>query len=131
MVRMLAVAFAVIGAAIFFLSPSARAGRSRVSALLGRIRRMPARGAATSAQGALATDGDATLAERVRDEVRRDPRVSPDDIQVSAQSGVVTLRGEVDGWADLSDVESRVRRVAGVVRVENLLHLADPRGSAG
>ena len=129
MLRSLAVAGAFIAAAMLFLYPSREVARARLRGLVDRV---PRRGqAARSSDRASAAQDDAALAQRVRQEVRRDPRVPHDAIDVSAQAGVVTLRGEVDAWEDLGDVESRVRSIPGVARVENLLRLAQAPGSAG
>lgn len=45
------------------------------------------------------------------------------DVQVSVQNGVVTLKGSVASQQDKQDVESRVKAVAGVTRVDNQLEI--------
>ena len=68
---------------------------------------------------------DATLSQRVESEVFRDPDIPKGRINVNAEQGVVVLRGEVDRPEQIRSVETAVRRVSGVVDVENLLHLPD------
>jgi osmotically-inducible protein OsmY len=66
---------------------------------------------------------DATLAQKVETEIFRDADVPKGQINVNAENGIVVLRGEV-GTPDLiRDLEERARKVQGVERVENLLHL--------
>ncbi len=142
MLRYVAGGAVVIGAVILFLDPfRRRTVRDRLAARGRRGAEVAApnpRGSGTSGLGGTQSlsggspaGNDADLADRVRGEVLRDPRMPRDGIEITAAAGVVTLRGEVDGWDHLRDVESRVRRVSGVVGLENLLHLANAPGSAG
>lgn len=42
---------------------------------------------------------------------------------MNAVDGTVYLRGEVERPSDVDEIERRVREIAGVERVEQLLHL--------
>lgn len=66
---------------------------------------------------------DATLADKVRSEVFRDPGVPKGQINVNVQDGVVQLRGEVSRPELIDDLVKQTRKVQGVREVENLLHL--------
>lgn len=66
---------------------------------------------------------DATLAHKVESEIFGDPNVPKGKINVNAEDGIVVLRGEVDNPEDVKGLEKRVRKIAGVVEVNNLLHL--------
>jgi BON domain len=66
---------------------------------------------------------DATLAHKVETEVFRDPDVPKGNVNVNAEDGLVYLRGEVESWQLVNDLEDAPRKVAGVKDVENLLHL--------
>jgi hypothetical protein len=69
---------------------------------------------------AVAHPDDATLLDRVRSELFRDPELPKGDINLGAANGVVELRGRVEA-ALIEDIGTRVAAVEGVVRVENLL----------
>jgi BON domain-containing protein len=79
---------------------------------------------------AVAYPEDATLLDRVRSELFRDPALPKGRINVGAANGVVELRGAVEP-ALIEDIGIRVAAVEGVVRVENLLHAPDPPDAAG
>ena len=65
---------------------------------------------------------DATLADKIRSQVFRDPAVPKGTLNVNVQKGVVQLRGEVP--PDLIDeLVAETRKVRGVREVENLLHV--------
>lgn len=73
------------------------------------------------------TDGpppdDRALVDRVRSmALGRIPDLAH-NMTIDACNGVVTLRGQLDNLADIGRAEAAVRRVPGVDRVENLLHL--------
>ncbi len=142
MLRYVAGGAVMTGAAMFFLDPfRRRTVHERLAALVrrgGEVAVPKPRGAGTGGRGGTQSlwvgppaGNDADLADRVPSEVLRDPRIPRDGIEITATAGVVPLRGEVDGWDDLRDVESRVRCVPGVVGPEKLLHLANAPGSAG
>lgn len=64
---------------------------------------------------------DPTLVAKVESEVMgRYPHLS---LNVNAEHGVITLRGEVHDEELRSEIEQDVRKVTGVIDVDNLLHL--------
>jgi hypothetical protein len=66
---------------------------------------------------------DATLADKVRSQVFRDPGVPKGKLNVNVQNGVVQLRGEVPRADLIEELVARTRDVQGVRDVENLLHI--------
>jgi hypothetical protein len=66
---------------------------------------------------------DATLADKVRSEVFRDPDLPKGQVSVNVQNAVVQLRGEVPRSELIDDLVVQARNVHGVRDVENLLHL--------
>lgn len=94
-----------------------RAGRS---ALFGRWRRL----AHLVRRPTHEPLDDAALAHKVESVLFRDPRVPKGQVNVNAESGVVFLRGQLVDPELIGAIEHAVRRIAGVERVENLLHLA-------
>jgi osmotically-inducible protein OsmY len=66
---------------------------------------------------------DATLAHKVETIIFRDADVPKGQINVNAEDGVVTLRGEVPDETMLNALIERTREIAGVRGVESLLHL--------
>jgi osmotically-inducible protein OsmY len=68
---------------------------------------------------------DAALAQKVMTELFRDPDFMKGSVNVNAENGVVQLRGTVERPELALEIEGRVRRIAGVLDVENFLHLAD------
>jgi len=66
---------------------------------------------------------DLTLRDRVESEVFRNADVPKGRINVDVESGVVTIRGQVDNAFQIASVEKAVLNVPGVVGVENLLHI--------
>lgn len=65
---------------------------------------------------------DATLADKVRSQVLRDPNLPKGQINVNVQNGVVQLRGEVARRELIDELVMQTRKVQGVRDVENLLH---------
>jgi len=65
---------------------------------------------------------DETLRQRVESQLFRDRRVPKADMNINCEHGNVILRGEVASLSDVADLEERVRRIAGVRGVQNLLH---------
>ena len=63
------------------------------------------------------------IAESVRDELGRHPDISAGDVSVEARDGLLYLRGEIDSPRLIRELDERVRELAGVERVRNLLHL--------
>jgi osmotically-inducible protein OsmY len=68
---------------------------------------------------------DATLAHKVETIIFRDADVPKGQININAEDGVVTLRGEVPDETMLQALVERTREIAGVRRVESLLHLPE------
>ena len=66
---------------------------------------------------------DATLAQKVETELFRPRDVPKGQINVNVQQGVVQLRGEVPHEQMMRELVERARGIAGVLDVENLLHL--------
>jgi osmotically-inducible protein OsmY len=66
---------------------------------------------------------DATLAHKVESILFRDPRIPKGQISINAERGSVFLRGQVEPPVLIEELEARVRKIAGVQKVENLLHL--------
>jgi osmotically-inducible protein OsmY len=66
---------------------------------------------------------DATLAQKVMTELFRDPDIPKGRINVNSENGVIGLRGTVDRPELVLEIEGRVRRVPGVLDVENFLRL--------
>ena len=70
-----------------------------------------------------ATSSDRTLASRVRNALSLGFGDLATGLEVRANRGVITLRGEVDELADITRFETAVRDVSDVVDVDNLLRL--------
>jgi hypothetical protein len=66
---------------------------------------------------------DLTLRDRVESEVFRNPDLPKGQINIEVESGVVTVRGQVDNAFQIANVEKAVMKVPGVAGVENLLHV--------
>lgn len=66
---------------------------------------------------------DATLADKVRSEVFRDPDVPKGKLNVNVQNGVVQLRGELPRRDLIDELVAETLKVQGVREVENLLHV--------
>jgi osmotically-inducible protein OsmY len=66
---------------------------------------------------------DATLADKIRSQVFRDPAVPKGNVNVNVQNGVVQLRGELPRPDLIEALVAETRKVQGVRDVENLLHL--------
>jgi osmotically-inducible protein OsmY len=92
----------------------------RWSAWVGRWRRLAHHLRRTSHEPL----DDAGLAHKVESVLFRDPHVPTGQINVNAEQGVVFLRGQVAAPELVETLEQTVRRISGVERVENLLHLA-------
>lgn len=71
----------------------------------------------------LVSDAGETLREAVVDEVERDPALRAWEIGITAEDGVVTLTGTVDGQGEKIAAERAVRRVEGVRTVANDLRI--------
>lgn len=97
---------------------------------MGRLRRRVASDiegyrerAAYGRRGDYVAPNDATLEQKVESEVLGRADVPKGSIVVNAEEGVMVLRGEVETPDQIDHIESLVRKVDGVVDVENLLHL--------
>lgn len=75
--------------------------------------------------GQAAPDNDQALAEKVKSEVLGDPDVPKEKINIDVSDGIVALRGEVEDREVMQSLDAKVRAVAGVREVQNLLHLPD------
>lgn len=69
------------------------------------------------------SEADRTLAQRVEAALRQDTTLASAarNIQVSATSGEVTLRGSVSNQQEKTDLGSKAQQVTGVTRVNNQL----------
>jgi len=66
---------------------------------------------------------DLTLRDRVESEVFRNSDLPKGQINFDVESGVVTIRGQVENAYQIAYVEKAVLKVPGVAGVENLLHV--------
>jgi hypothetical protein len=66
---------------------------------------------------------DLTLRDRVESEIFRKGDLPKGQINLDVESGVVTIRGQVENAFQIASVEKAVLKVPGVVGVENLLHV--------
>jgi osmotically-inducible protein OsmY len=69
---------------------------------------------------------DSEIERDVREELKWDPDLQPDDIAVSVKNGVVTLAGFVPSYTDRLEAEAAAKRVAGVLAVANDLEVRLP-----
>jgi osmotically-inducible protein OsmY len=115
---------AVIAIAAFLLHPrsgarrraAARRATVGVATLVGSaVDKRPRRTGANS--------WDETLADRVRVALTMGFGDLATGLEIRANRGVVTLRGEVDELTDITRFETAVREVGDVVDVDNLLRL--------
>jgi len=67
---------------------------------------------------------DLTLRDRVESEIFRDQSLPKGRINFDVESGVVTIRGQVDSAQQIASIEKAVLKVRGVNGVENLMHMA-------
>jgi osmotically-inducible protein OsmY len=69
---------------------------------------------------------DATIADRIRSEVLgRRGDLKADGVVVNVENGKAQLRGAAPSSETIEDIVDRTRAVAGVLDVENLMHLPD------
>jgi hypothetical protein len=105
---------------------TARFGRHMASDARGLARRMTARGERRM------PETDAALVSRVESEVFGDPDFPKGSVSINAEDGIVVLRGQVEQPEQVRRLEKAVRRIDGVLGVENLLHLpGTPAPSSG
>jgi BON domain len=65
---------------------------------------------------------DETLRQRVESQLFRDRHVPKGNLNISAEHGMVILRGELDSPLEIAQLEERVRHMPGVRGIQNLLH---------
>jgi len=103
-----------------------RFGRHMASDARGLARRMAARGERRM------PETDAALVSKVESEVFGDPDFPKGSVSINAEDGIVVLRGQVEQPEQVRRLEKAVRRIDGVLGVENLLHLpGTPAPSSG
>jgi hypothetical protein len=69
---------------------------------------------------------DETLRQRVESQLFRDRHIPKGNLNITAEHGMIILRGQLDSPSEIARLEDRVGRIAGVRGVQNLLH---PRGT--
>ncbi|MGQ0644144.1 MAG: BON domain-containing protein [Elusimicrobiota bacterium] len=89
------------------LAESVRGVRAVVNAIEVRTARRP----------------DADILKDVREALRYDPAVDPDDLRVSIRSGAVTLSGTVQSWAEQELAMTAARQVRGVRDVRDEINI--------
>jgi osmotically-inducible protein OsmY len=111
-----AIPFALIGAAVaYFLDP--RQGNRRRKQAAGAVQR------AAHPQSAQEPPGDdITLARKVETEIFRPADAPKGQVNVSVESGIVSLRGQVDDDDQIDELVGKASTIPGVKAVENLLH---------
>jgi len=67
---------------------------------------------------------DLTLRDRVESEVLRNRDLPKGQLNFDVESGIVTVRGQVDNAYQIATIEKAVLKVPGVGGVENLLHVS-------
>jgi len=70
---------------------------------------------------------DAAIANKVREAILLNPRVSAQDIAITCRDRVVTLSGDVDTPEQREEAERTAAEVEGVVRVDNELYVRPSR----
>jgi osmotically-inducible protein OsmY len=128
-------------AAAYFLDPSrGKSRRARLQQRVGGVLRRgsdrtsskaqflagKARGLKGRATGSGKGEGppnDQTLAAKVQSEVLGGSSYPKEKLNVTAEGGIVTLRGEVDSADQAASLEQEIRKVSGVIDVRSFLHL--------
>jgi len=67
---------------------------------------------------------DITLVHRVESQIFRHRHTQKGQVNISAEDGVVILRGELENQDEIRELADATRKVRGVREVRNLLHLA-------
>ncbi len=70
---------------------------------------------------------DAVIANKVREAILLNPRVSAQDIAITSRDRVVTLSGDVDTPEQRTQAEEAASGIEGVVRVDNELYVRPGR----
>lgn len=65
---------------------------------------------------------DPALARKVESEIFRDRQASKGAVNVMAENGVVSLRGQVGSEKEIGELAAAAQKVEGVRQVENLMH---------
>lgn len=65
---------------------------------------------------------DETLRQRVESQLFRDRHVPKGNLSITAEHGMIILRGELDSPIEIAQLAERVGHMAGVRGVQNLLH---------
>jgi osmotically-inducible protein OsmY len=73
---------------------------------------------------------DTEIAKAVRNALEWDVFVPEDRVQSTVSAGVVTLKGDVESWAQRDDAERAVRNLSGVRGVTNRLEVKPPKVAA-
>ena len=73
--------------------------------------------------GGNGTLNDSELSDKVETELFADPAIPQGKININVEEGVVVLRGEVDDDGQREELIRKAEAIAGVVRVDSLLHL--------
>jgi hypothetical protein len=133
---------AIVGALLFYLMDPARGAARRAQLkdqilsagrrLNGNVAQLGGRASANAnglsqkmihlRSGSAPVD-DLTLRDRVESEIFRDQSLPKGRINFDVESGVVTIRGQVDSAYQIASIEKAVLKVRGVNGVENLMHL--------
>jgi hypothetical protein len=70
---------------------------------------------------------DSTLLQRIRSEAFRQAGVSTKEVDVTVESGIVSLRGTVESATLADDLVAEVRKVPGVRDVARAIHVGEPQ----
>ncbi len=66
---------------------------------------------------------DSALSDKVTTELFGDPSIPQGKININVEEGVVVLRGEVDASSQADALIKKAEQIAGVIRVDSLLHV--------
>jgi hypothetical protein len=66
---------------------------------------------------------DETLRQRVESQLFRDRHIPKGELNITAEHGMIILRGELDSPIEIAQLEERVRHMPGVRGVQNLVHV--------
>jgi len=77
-----------------------------------------------------AAAGDAALAKKIQKKLEKDPDLKNNDVEVTIERGVATLKGVVDTRGERAKAES-LAKVDGVARVDDQIEVGDGGSKAG
>ena len=63
------------------------------------------------------------LLDRVESELFEDPTVPRGRMNFNVEGRTIVARGQLDSWAEIEEVEAKIRRIPGVAEVRSLLHV--------